>query len=271
MRKFFIHDGNNEIGPFDIEQLKLMGIKQNTPVWYEGLQNWTTAIHVEDLKNIIIATPPKFETISSHQLPPPIVTSVNSVNNDVVIPKKKKVVRNTLIVFGIIVASFLGLMAYASANSPSSENFYDENNSNVELEDDAQLENDRINAELTLKNRKIRNNITEYVGASTNQCTYDGLGGISNLDITVTNNTDYKMNEVTVSVDYIKDNGDVFKSEIVTIYNIPAHQDKSVSAPESNRGTSVNTSIHSISSKNLHMCYYSVSTQVGEVDPYFCK
>lgn len=39
------------------------------------------------------------------------------------------------------------------------------------------------------------------------------------------------LNEVNVNVDYIKDNGEIFKSEIVTLNNIPAHQNKSASAP----------------------------------------
>lgn len=73
-------------------------------------------------------------------------------------------------------------------------------------------EKDRINAELTVeKNRRYRNNIEQYVGASTNQHSHNELGGISNLDIIVTNNTEYLLNEVNVAVDYIKDSGGIYK------------------------------------------------------------
>ena len=36
--------------------------------------------------------------------------------------------------------------------------------------------------------------------------------------IIVTNNTEYLLNEVNVTVDYIKDNGGIYKTEIVTIF-----------------------------------------------------
>ena len=63
MRKYFIHNGETENGPFDIEQLKSMQIKSETPIWYEGLQNWTIAGNVEELNSIFMSasTPPKFE------------------------------------------------------------------------------------------------------------------------------------------------------------------------------------------------------------------
>jgi cell wall assembly regulator SMI1 len=36
MREYYIHDGQNEKSPFDIEQLKLESLKAETPIWYEG-------------------------------------------------------------------------------------------------------------------------------------------------------------------------------------------------------------------------------------------
>ena len=74
MRKYFIHNGETENGPFDIEQLKTMQIKSETPIWYEGLQSWTIAGNVEELKSIIISTstPPKFEKFAKQN------TNVNS-------------------------------------------------------------------------------------------------------------------------------------------------------------------------------------------------
>ena len=129
-----------------------------------------------------------------------------------------------------------------------------------------------INDALTQKNRNYRNNIEDFVGATTNQYSYNEFGGISNLDIVVTNNTDYMLNDVAVNVDYIKDSGGIYKSEIVFIRNIPAHQDKTASAPESERGTSVNVNVQSISSKKMHMCYDNTfAPKAGDIDPYFCR
>lgn len=274
MRKYYIHDGQGEVGPFEIEQLKKMQIRQDTPIWHEGLQNWTTANNIEELKTILMATPPRFESFTQQNtsINPPTFSKTTIENNQNFAPKKKKTLRNVLIGIGVMAVLFFGLMAYASMFSQPS---YDENGEFIypsESVDNRDAERDRINAELTEKNRNYRNNIEQYVSVSTNQYSYDAFGGISNLDIIVTNNTEYLLNEVNVNVDYIKDNGGIYKTEIVTIYNIPAKQDKSVSAPESNRGTSVNAKIQSISSKKLHMCYdNSFAPKAGEIDPYFCR
>ena len=276
MKRYFIHNGETENGPFDIEQLKSMQIKSETPIWYEGLQNWTIAGNVEDLKSIIISTstPPKFKNFAQQNsnVHPPSFRKTSFEPNQNFEPKKSKTLRNVLIGVGVLAVLFIGL----SIASNNSEPTYNENGEFIGVDSAATSvvdeERNRINEELTIKNRNYRNNIEQYVVANTNRYTYNELGGISNLDIIVTNNTEYLLDEVNVNIDYIKDNGGIYKSEIVTIYNIPAKQDKSVSAPESNRGTSVDAKIQTISSKKLHMCYDNTfAPKVGEIDPYFCK
>jgi hypothetical protein len=273
MRKYFIHNGQNEIGPFDFDQLRNLQLVNETPIWYEGLQNWTTANNIIELRPLINinVSPPKFENFTQQSSNPPIYSKSLVENNQIFPPKKKKTLRNILIGVGVLTVLFFGLAIYASTNS---EPTYDESGEFISSEsvDSQDTEKERINAELTKKNRNYRNNIEQYVGASTNQYSYNELGGISNLDIIVTNNTDYLLNEVNIEVEYIKDNGGIYKTEIVTIYNIPAKQDKSASAPESDRGTSVNAKVQSISSKKLHMCYNNyIAPKAGEIDPYFCR
>lgn len=276
MRKYFIHNGETENGPFDIEQLKSMQIKSETPIWYEGMQNWTVAGNVEELKAIVISTstPPKFENFAQQNsnVHPPSFRKTSFEANQNFEPKKNKTLRNVLIGVGVLVLLFIGISVASSNSEPT----YNENGEFIGVDSSATSvvdeERNRINEELTIKNRNYRNNIEQYVGANTNRYSYNELGGISNLDIIVTNNTEYLLDEVNVNVDYVKDNGGIYKSEIVTIYNIPAKQDKSVSAPESDRGTSVEAKIQTISSKKLHMCYDNTfAPKAGEIDPYFCK
>lgn len=276
MRKYFIHNGETENGPFDIEQLKSMQIKNETPIWYEGLQNWTVAGNIEELKAIIISTstPPKFENFAQQNsnVHPPSFRKTTFETNQNFEPKKNNTLRNVLIGVGVLALLFIGISIASSNSEPT----YNENGEFIGVDSSATSvvdeERNRINEELTIKNRNYRNNIEQYVGANTNRYSYNELGGISNLDIIVTNNTEYLLDEVNVNVDYIKDNGGIYKSEIVTIYNIPAKQDKSVSAPESDRGTSVEAKIQTISSKKLHMCYDNTfAPKAGEIDPYFCK
>ncbi|WP_438065938.1 hypothetical protein [Flavobacterium sp. TSSA_36] len=187
-------------------------------------------------------------------------------------PKPKSTIWKKVLFGSIILCCSIGLYAYVLSFDTYTPNNNPDIYATSEVTNYEQEERDRINAELTIKNRKYRNNINDYVGSSTNQYSYALLGGISNLDITVTNNTEYTLDNVTVAVDYIKDNGDTFKTEYVTFYNIPANQDKSISAPDSDRGTSVSTKIESVYSKKMHICYDSnVIPNTGDIDPYFCK
>lgn len=280
MRKYFIHNGETESGPFDIEQIKTMQIKSETPIWYEGIQNWTTAGNVEELKLIVISTsnPPKFEkfTQQNTNVNPPSFSKQNYENNQNVIPKKSKTLRNVLIGLGVAALLLISL----NLISKNSEPIYKENGEFIGVDTAAvtlDFEKDRINEELTIKNRNYRNNFEKYISVSTNQYTYNELGGISNLDVIVTNDTDYMLGEVIVNIDYIKDNGGIFKSEILTLNNIPAHQNKSASAPESNRGTSVQVRMDGIRSKKMHFCFYATNgigtytEPENSNDPYFCK
>ena len=49
---YFIKDGDNELGPFTLKQLKCKPITKDTPVWFAGLQEWTTAGQVYEIKEL---------------------------------------------------------------------------------------------------------------------------------------------------------------------------------------------------------------------------
>ncbi len=63
MKKYFFNDGISQQGPFTLEELKTKSITAETPVWYDGLPDWTTARQVEELKDIIVHTPPPFHAV----------------------------------------------------------------------------------------------------------------------------------------------------------------------------------------------------------------
>ena len=52
MTHYFLKDGKTEIGPLTIEQLKSTLIDKNTPVWFAGLEEWTTVEQVYELKEL---------------------------------------------------------------------------------------------------------------------------------------------------------------------------------------------------------------------------
>ena len=54
MMYYFIKDGDDESGPFSLKQLKSKSIQKNTSVWFAGLQEWTTASQVYELKELFV-------------------------------------------------------------------------------------------------------------------------------------------------------------------------------------------------------------------------
>ena len=248
MKKYFLHNGSENIGPFDLEELKAKNINKETPVWCEGMTDWTTAGEIEELKSMLVTVPPP---ITRNE--PQVIKTGKA--------KKSKTLKYILIGFAAIAVVFSGIVIYTM----------NENNSNDSFDNIAPEEAIDSEASDEIDYRKVRNAIEEKVTVTTNQYSYDPLGGISNLDVTVTNNTNYRIDIVTVAVDYMKDAGGVYKTEYITLKNIPARQDKTASAPDSDRGTSVQVKPITINSKALQLCYDgTVAPAVGDPDPYYC-
>jgi hypothetical protein len=141
--------------------------------------------------------------------------------------KKSGSLKTALVLTTIIVLSIVGYFFFSQINTQ---------------EKMLQVEDDKSN---------IRNNITTYIVAERNEYTYNPLGGIKNLQISVTNNTNYTVDNIRIKVSYIKANGDLWKNEFLD-FNLVAPQTKAtIKVPDTNRGTSINYEIVSIKSSAL--------------------
>jgi len=69
MKKYYLHNGTENIGPFDTYELKTKAITKNTEVWCEGMEDWKKAGEVEELRNVLTVVPPPIKSFST---PPPI-------------------------------------------------------------------------------------------------------------------------------------------------------------------------------------------------------
>ena len=231
MSKYYLNKGQENLGPFDKEELKAQKINKETLVWTEEMVDWKKAGEIDELKSVLVS------------IPPPI-----KKNNKQKKPTKTNYLKYLLIAAGILIV--IAIISNKAASGTSTA---------TTKEDDTQ-------------NRQIRNQINELIPIKTNQYTVDGWGGITNLNIIVKNNTDYTIDKITVAIDYIKKNGDTYKTEKLTFENIPPHQDKSLAAPDSNRGLSVNIKKQTITSTQLKLCYDASNIlQVGNPDPYKCN
>ena len=51
MPRYFIHNGTEKEGPYEKDELRAKVIKPNTPVWCEGMMDWTEASKVDPLQS----------------------------------------------------------------------------------------------------------------------------------------------------------------------------------------------------------------------------
>lgn len=64
MKSYFIYENNRQVGPFTREELATRTITAETPVWTQGMSEWTTAGKVDDLNSTLVFSPPPFNATS---------------------------------------------------------------------------------------------------------------------------------------------------------------------------------------------------------------
>ena len=116
-----------------------------------------------------------------------------------------------------------------------------------------------------------RKNWKQFIAVTNSDYKTGFLGGIKNLDVIVKNQTEFVVDNVVVSVEYLKGNGDVFKTEQYTIADIGAKGTKSVRAADSRKGQKVVIKLVSVTSQSMNFCW-SVNKVVdpGNPDPFKC-
>lgn len=280
MRQYYIHNGQIEIGPFDIENLKQQTLKKDTPVWYEGIEGWTTANEIEELKPLFIkqSKPPPLTKAT----PTPIVETKKveqTPTYNAMFPKKKTSYLIPILIAGLlIVGSVIGWLVYQnSQNRNTIESLNEEVSSTKQTlqtkqneADNQEAERQRINRANTEKNMNFRNNWQNYIKQSNSEPRVNyTLGGISEFDVFINNETSYLLDQVDVYIQYIRKNGEVYQDKTISIFNVPAGSSETGVAPSSVNGVKVNCSISKIISRKMHFCY--PSDNGNQEDPYFCK
>jgi hypothetical protein len=55
MTNWYIRNNDQHLGPYSIEELKLVGIYNDDFVWKEGLEHWTKAETLAELKDMVVS------------------------------------------------------------------------------------------------------------------------------------------------------------------------------------------------------------------------
>ena len=109
MKEYFFSKGEEQFGPFSLEQLADKNLLANTMVWSEGMDNWQKASTIPELKSIIIRHPPPPLKKNNQET---VLTTASSI------PKKKKNIISLLVfsIIGIIASLLSALMGIGVAN-----------------------------------------------------------------------------------------------------------------------------------------------------------
>ena len=277
MTQYYFHDGQQEQGPFDIEQLKSQTLKKDTPIWYEGLESWTTVGEVEELKQLFASKPtppPLIKTVPEVKATPPKLEqpSYGATNYQDTFPTKKKSLLVPLIIGGVLIVGALIIWLVYQNNQHTTviQDLQDSVSTQSTAEADKEAERQRINQANTLKNMNFRNKWESYIKVQNSEPSIDyTLGGISAFTVYVSNETSYMLDQVDVYIQYIRKSGEVYQTKTVTIFNVPAGSSANAEAPSSVNGVKVSCTIEKIVSKKMHFCY--PENNGNPEDPYFCK
>ncbi len=100
-----------------------------------------------------------------------------------------------------------------------------------------------------------RQNIYQLVSVEGSPYKTGVLGGISNLELTISNNSLYPIDQVEVLVNYMNLEKKIVKKETIVINDVPAGEQKTIPVPKSKRGVSVTYSITKINSRALGLAH----------------
>ncbi|MBO9201786.1 MULTISPECIES: DUF4339 domain-containing protein [Niastella] len=98
---------------------------------------------------------------------------------------------------------------------------------------------------------KARKNIYEQVHVEASAFKVGLLGGISDLDITVQNTSLYALDQVAVEIKYFGPEKKLVKTQTLLFNNVPPGKRRTLEAPSTRRGITIDYSITTINSKAL--------------------
>lgn len=118
-KQYYYLDGKDQKGPLSIEKLNDVGIKPDTLVWSDDMENWKPAKEVSELADIIKKLPPPPPIIDNYQKQ--VLTSdkeLQTIDKTIVEDSNVKLWATVKIYFTIILLlGVIGLVGYSYVNS----------------------------------------------------------------------------------------------------------------------------------------------------------
>jgi hypothetical protein len=253
--KYYIHKAGSQQGPYSIDELQKFEIDRITMVWHEGMEDWTQAQNIDELKGLFKSVPPPL----SSPTPPPLKNKkelppqneqkevVSTSDKKEIKPKKASSLFFKLLkvaVFIIICLVILRVGFEIMTPSPYQQ----------KLQMESAVKTVIKNTEEEDQKKRYRKNLHRYLIPTPNNYSKDLVfGGISNLEIKLKNNTPYTMDQVAVKVSYVKANGVVYKTKRLMFNQVRANQQIVISAPNSSQGVEARCAVDGLTSYDLEI------------------
>jgi hypothetical protein len=102
---------------------------------------------------------------------------------------------------------------------------------------------------------KPKEDIWKMVSVRSNDYKRGSFGGISNLHLTVNNNSGYILDEVLIEIQYLKPSLEPLKKEIIRFSYVAPNGTMTIKVPDSKRGIKISYSITGINSRQYQAAY----------------
>lgn len=255
MKNYYIAKNETSVGPFSLDQLKNQGILPNTKVWCEGMPDWVEARMLPELI-------PLFPVVMA--VPPPIRNREN-----------ERLAKSTGIWRIVAVGTFVIMILVALWRFGNLQPSVDNDQSIVI--DPVDLPTPSINPTVAVDDvPKPNNNEDEVIGGEVDYpeqlgrkdylmkywrelinvkvayADYKNFGGMSDVFVEATNSMEYDVESVVFQVQYVLENGNIWKRRIFEINKVPANgTSERLQIEGSHRGKSIKFNIISAKCKEI--------------------
>ena len=198
MKKYFLHNGKEQHGPYSLDELKEIGLTDKTMVWFDGISNWSEAQSIPELKEFATLTPPPFDKAKPNNQTFDKAKKV--LDKDFVNEIERKIPNNTgkkIFKYSLIILAVLGLAFIINMMMPSQER--KEKNNATEF--------------LTIQKAKLRH-IKYDFGESSRIDYWNVEGKLINNAKSVT----YK--DIKLEIEFFTETNTSLGKKIVTIYQV---------------------------------------------------
>lgn len=280
MRTYFIRNGQKVSGPFTLAMIKDLGLPGDTSIRYADTESWTTVNEVEELGAVKTAPRNTVQAIAEPVIPYVEILPADSLQPNTVSTQQSKKKKRLLLMMGLvafILALVILSLTLINTGKPLQADILAgtpvvQPGTQMAMTASGSSETPVKADEAPDKAKLARKNWSRYIKVSNSNYAFGVLGGIHDLTVTFTNNTDYPLDEMTAKITYIKSNGKPWKTKTVTMYNIPAHSERKKQVEKVNRGKSVQVTVQKVKSSKMQFCYTAGKWASGNADdPYMCK